>query len=290
MKNKALTNKISQMGGRTLEQNRILIIDDDRELCTLIKRSVEMERIEADFCNSGREGLQKLKEERYQLVILDVMMPGMDGFETMEEIRKESSLPILMFTSKNDSASKVRGLRAGADDYLTKPFDMDELIARILSLIRRYTRFNCQDGPAPSKLSFDGLEIDLENRSITTEKGSFELPPKEFDLLLFLAENQGKILTKQQIYESVWGEEYVYDDSNIMAIISRLRKKMETNPGNPKYIQTIKGIGYRLNREVRGNERNTCFACSNCCSVCFPFFPNGISGEKTDQRNGCCVV
>lgn len=206
MKNKALTNKISQMGGRTLEQNRILIIDDDRELCTLIKRSVEMERIEADFCNSGREGLQKLKEERYQLVILDVMMPGMDGFETMEEIRKESSLPILMFTSKNDSASKVRGLRAGADDYLTKPFDMDELIARILSLIRRYTRFNCQDGPAPSKLSFDGLEIDLENRSITTEKGSFELPPKEFDLLLFLAENQGKILTKQQIYESFWGK------------------------------------------------------------------------------------
>lgn len=233
-----------------MEQNRILIIDDDRELCTLIKRSVEMERIEADFCNSGREGLQKLKEERYQLVILDVMMPGMDGFETMEEIRKESSLPILMFTSKNDSASKVRGLRAGADDYLTKPFDMDELIARILSLIRHYTRFNCQDGPAPSKLSFDGLEIDLENRSITTEKGSFELPPKEFDLLLFLEENQGKILTKQQIYESVWGEEYVYDDSNIMAIISRLRKKMETNPGNPKYIQTIKGIGYRLNREV----------------------------------------
>lgn len=233
-----------------MERNRILIIDDDRELCTLIRRSVGMEQIEADFCNSGREGLQKLKEEHYQLVILDVMMPGMDGFETMEEIRKESSLPILMFTSKNDSASKVRGLRAGADDYLTKPFDMDELIARILSLIRRYTRFNRQDGAAPSKLSFDGLEIDLENRSITTENGSFELPPKEFDLLLFLAKNQGKILTKQQIYESVWGEEYVYDDSNIMAIISRLRKKMEANPGNPKYIQTIKGIGYRLNREV----------------------------------------
>ena len=104
--------------------NKILIIDDDKELCALIKRSVQEENIEADFCNAGKEGLQKLREQEYQLVVLDVMMPGMDGFETLEEIRKEYSLPILMFTSKNDSISKVRGLRAGADDYLTKPFDM----------------------------------------------------------------------------------------------------------------------------------------------------------------------
>ena len=147
--------------------HNVLIIDDDRELCLLIKRSVLLEDIEADICNTGKVGLQKLKEKQYQLVILDVMMPGMDGFETLEKIRKESSLPILMFTSKNDSASKVRGLRAGADDYLTKPFDMDELIARIVSLIRRYTRFNQQDGTAQQKLEFDGLQIDLENRSVS---------------------------------------------------------------------------------------------------------------------------
>lgn len=229
--------------------NRILIIDDDRELCALVKRSVLSENIEADFCNTGKDGLQKLKEKEYQLVILDVMMPGMDGFEALEEIRKESSLPILMFTSKNDSISKVRGLRAGADDYLTKPFDMDELIARIVSLIRRYTRFNQQEDAA-APLAFDGLQIDLENRSVTTENGTFELPPKEFDLLLYCVKNQGRILTKQQIYEKVWGEEYFYDDSNIMAIISRLRKKLEANPSMPKYIQTIKGIGYRFNKEV----------------------------------------
>ncbi len=219
--------------------NRILIIDDDKELCVLIKQSVLQESIEADCCYSGKSGLLQLKEKEYQLVILDVMMPGFDGFETLEQIRKESSLPILMFTSKNDSASKVRGLRAGADDYLTKPFDMDELIARIVSLIRRYTRFD-----------FDGLVIDFNNRSIHAVNGVYELPPKEFDLLLLLAKNQGKILTKQQIYENVWGEDYVYDDSNIMAIISRLRKKIEENPGNPRYIQTVKGIGYRFNREV----------------------------------------
>ncbi len=229
--------------------NRILIIDDDKELCVLIKQSVLQESIEADCCYSGKSGLLQLKEKEYQLVILDVMMPGFDGFETLEQIRKESSLPILMFTSKNDSASKVRGLRAGADDYLTKPFDMDELIARILSLIRRYTRFNPKDGQLQT-FDFDGLSIDLNSRSIHAVNGDYELPPKEFDLLLLLAKNQGKILTKQQIYENVWGEEYVYDDSNIMAIISRLRKKIEENPGNPHYIQTVKGIGYRFNREV----------------------------------------
>ncbi len=229
--------------------NRILIIDDDKELCALIKQSVLQESIEADYCYSGKSGLQQLKEKEYQLVILDVMMPGFDGFETLEQIRKDSSLPILMFTSKNDSASKVRGLRAGADDYLTKPFDMDELIARIVSLIRRYTRFNQKDGQLQT-FDFDGLTIDFNGRSIHAVNGDYELPPKEFDLLLFLAKNQGKILTKQQIYENVWGEEYVYDDSNIMAVISRLRKKIEENPGSPRYIQTVKGIGYRFNKEV----------------------------------------
>ena len=229
--------------------HQILVIDDDKELCALIKRSVLMENIEADCCHTGAAGLAQLKKKAYQLVILDVMMPGSDGFATLEQIRKESNLPVLMFTAKDDSASKVRGLRAGADDYLTKPFDLDELIARILSLIRRYTRFNQAEGAA-RPLVFDGLKIDLDTRSITTGKGTFALPPKEFDLLLVLAKHQGKILTKQRLYELVWGEEYCYDDNNIMAIISRLRKKMEENPGKPRYIQTIKGIGYRFSKEV----------------------------------------
>ncbi|HER1362379.1 TPA: response regulator transcription factor [Streptococcus pyogenes] len=229
--------------------NKILIIDDDKELCSLIKRSVLPVNIESDVCNTSKDGLRKLAGNEYQLVILDVMMPGMDGFETLVEIRKTSSLPILMLTAKDDNISKVHGLRVGADDYLTKPFNMDELIARIHSLIRRYTRFNQKD-EIPQQLEFDSLEIDLNNRSITTINGIFELPPKEFDLLLFCARNQGRILTKKQIYEEVWGEVYCYDDSNIMAIISRLRKKLEANPKESKYIQTIKGVGYRFNKEV----------------------------------------
>ena len=122
--------------------NRILVIDDDRELCSLIRRTVLQEKIEAECCYSGQVGLEKLRSNEYQLIILDVMMPGFDGFETLEKIRKESRVPVLMFTAKNDSLSKVRGLRNGADDYLTKPFVMEELLARITSLIRRYTRFN----------------------------------------------------------------------------------------------------------------------------------------------------
>ena len=228
---------------------KILVIDDDKELCALIKQSVAGESIDADHCYSGADGLAMLQRNDYQLILLDVMMPGMDGFQTMEKIRQKSSVPILMLTSKNDSISKVRGLRSGADDYLTKPFDMEELIARVLSLIRRYTRFNTT-GDHPQPLAYQGLTIDMDSRSVTTQNGTFELPPKEFDLLLFCAKNQGKILTKQQIYEEVWGESYVYDDSNIMAIISRLRKKIEPDSGAPYYIQTVKGIGYRFNKEV----------------------------------------
>lgn len=227
----------------------IIIIDDDRDLCTLLQESLLQENICADISCNGFGGIKSVKDKEYQLVVLDVMMPGISGFEVLERIRDMSNVPILMLTAKDDSTSKVKGLRAGADDYLTKPFDMDELIARIVSLIRRYTRFNQQDGIS-QQLEFDGLKIDIENRSVTTENGTFELPPKEFDLLLYCAKNQGKILTKQQIYEEVWREEYFYDDSNIMAIISRLRKKLEVNPGSPKYIQTIKGIGYRFNKEV----------------------------------------
>lgn len=242
------SQKIIDAGGIFMT-NKILIIDDDKELCALIKQSVAAEYIDADSCFSGADGLEILEKNMYQLIILDVMMGGMDGFQTMEKIRQQSSIPILMLTSKNDSTSKVRGLRSGADDYLTKPFDMDELIARVVSLIRRYTRFNFTGNNLHS-LDYQRLTIDLDSRSVTTQNGTFELPPKEFDLLLFCAKNQGRILTKKQIYEEVWGESYVYDDSNIMAIISRLRKKIEPDSSTPFYIQTVKGIGYRFNKEV----------------------------------------
>lgn len=229
--------------------NRILIIDDDKTLCALLQRSVLSEHMAADCCFSGKDGLAALAANAYQLIVLDVMMPGMDGFETMARIREGSSVPILMLTAKSDSSSKVRGLRAGADDYLTKPFDVEEFLARVVSLLRRSTHFRAIDS-ALGKLSYKGLEINLDEHSATTEKGTVELSGKEFDLLLYLAHNQGKILTKKQIYETVWQEEYCFDDANIMVMISKLRKKIEPEAGGAPIIQTVKGIGYRFSKEV----------------------------------------
>lgn len=230
-------------------KNRILIIDDDKELCVLLQKNIQAENIEADYCYSGKEGLAALLKSTYQLVVLDVMMPGIDGFETLERIREQSNLPILMLTSKNDSGSKVKGLRTGADDYLTKPFDMEEFIARVNSLIRRYTRFKAENDSI-KVLVYEGLEINVDEHSVITANGKFELSNKEFELLLYLARNQGKILTKKQIYEAVWQEEYCYDDANIMVMISKLRKKIEADSSAPSIIQTVKGIGYRFNKEV----------------------------------------
>ena len=229
--------------------NKILIIDDDKELCELLQRSVLVENINADVCHSGKDGIFLLSTKQYQLIVLDIMMPGLDGFETMERIREKSNIPILMLTAKSDSLSKVRGLRAGADDYLTKPFDVDEFVARVISLIRRSTQFSVIDDTF-GQLVYKGLEINLDEHSVTTEKGTFELPHKEFELLLYLARNQGKILTKKQIYEAVWNEEYCFDDANIMVMISKLRKKIEPDSDKPSIIQTVKGMGYRFSKEV----------------------------------------
>lgn len=229
--------------------NRILLVDDDRDLSALLARSAAGEALAADCCASGREALARLEQGDYQLVVLDVMMPGMDGFETMARIRARSGVPILMLTAREDAESKVRGLRAGADDYLTKPFAMEELLARMHSLIRRYTRLNRQ-GEEPARLEYQGLTVDLDARTFTTGQGTCAPPPKEFDLLVYCARHQGKILTKAQIYEAVWGEPYVYDDGNIMAVISRLRKKLEEDPAHPRYLQTVKGVGYRFSKDV----------------------------------------
>ena len=230
--------------------DRVLIIDDDRELCALVQRTLVAAGVDADCCHSGQSGLLHMEGRDYQLVILDVMMPGFDGFDTLEKIRARSCVPVLMLTAKGDGTSKVRGLRAGADDYLPKPFDLEELSARVLALIRRYTCLNRGLGGGESPIRFSGLSIDPDARVVQTAGGPIELPPKEFDLLLLLARNQGRVLTKQRIYEEVWGEPYAYDDSTIMAIVSRLRKKIEPDQSHPSYIQTVRGVGYRFSREA----------------------------------------
>ncbi|MDD4849944.1 MAG: response regulator transcription factor [Gemmiger sp.] len=234
--------------------NKILIIDDDVELCALLKKAVYTENIQADCCYSGSAGLEAACSQSYQLTVLDVMMPGVDGFAVLEKLRAKRNVPIMMITAKNDNASKVRGLRMGADDYLTKPFEISEFVARVLSLVRRYTLLNTAG--KGQVLQYRGLTIDVENRYVALGGEPVNLLPKEFEMLVYFAQNQGKILTKKQIYENVWKNEYLYDGSNIMVQISRLRKKIGADAKGPNgaqypnYIETIKGVGYRFNKEV----------------------------------------
>jgi DNA-binding response OmpR family regulator len=178
------------------------------------------------------------------------MLPEVDGFHVLERIRSNSTVPVLMLTAKTASADKINGLRSGADDYLTKPFDVEELVARVLSLIRRYTTLNNRSSEESNRLSFQKLTIDLDTRMVHIGDRQAELYAKEFDILYYLARNQGRILTKQQIYEEIWQEPYAYDDNNIMGYISKLRKQIEPDPNHPTYIQTVKGVGYRFSREV----------------------------------------
>lgn len=231
-------------------QNSVLIIDDDTDLCTLIKKCITQEGLEADVAYTGKAGLSKVAEQNdvYCLVILDVMLPGMNGFQVLSEIRKISTIPILMLTAKGDEINKVTGLRLGADDYLTKPFSINELMARVQSLIRRYTTFN--QTASLDILNFRNLVIDKGNRSVCINGKSIDLTGKEFDLLVFLASNKGRVFTKKQIYTQVWEDEYAFDDNNIMSFISKLRKKIEPNVEHPFYILTVHGVGYRFNKEA----------------------------------------
>ena len=232
---------------------KILIADDDKELCKLLQIILKSENIDSKICFSGIEAINELEKDEYIMLILDVMMPGLDGFRTLEIVRENSDIPVLMLTAKDDTSSKVKGLRLGADDYITKPFNTEEFLARVDSLIRRYNMNNKQNKNTEDyreSLYFEGLEILPDEYSVKTDKGMIELLPKEFDVLYFCAINQGRILTKKQIYEAVWNESYAFDDNNIMSVISRIRKKIEEDSSNPKYIQTVKGIGYRFNKGV----------------------------------------
>jgi DNA-binding response OmpR family regulator len=202
----------------------ILIIDDDKDLCGLLERELKKESFNIIVCHDGQTGLDAFKTRNYHLVILDIMLPVMNGYDVLTEIRKLNNVPVLMLTAKDSEIDKVSGLRLGADDYLTKPFLIAEFIARVQSLIRRFTVFN---NSAEEKiiLSFKGLDIDVSLRSVLINNIPIYLTAKEFDLLYFLASNQGKVLTKEQIYTHVWNNDYSYDDRNIMSFVSKLRKK-----------------------------------------------------------------
>lgn len=230
-------------------KQKIWIIDDDVDLCRLLRHHLEQEGYDVCTCHDGVMGLHELQSAEYQLVVLDIMLPMINGYEVLERIRKKSFIPVLMLTAKDSEGDKVSGLRMGADDYLTKPFANSEFLARVSSLLRRYTIFNTADG-SPEIITVGGMSIDKAGREVRKDGMLLELTAKEFDLLLHFAENPGKVYTKRQIYQAVWKDAYAYDDNNIMVHIRRLRKKIEDHPEHPKYILTIWGVGYKLGGET----------------------------------------
>ncbi|WP_352418216.1 response regulator transcription factor [Proteiniborus sp.] len=228
-------------------KQKILIIDDDIELCALVERYLETEGYVVTTKHNGADGLTEGLTTSYQLVVLDVMLPQKNGFDILSDLRKTSSVPVLMLTAKDSEIDKVLGLRLGADDYLTKPFSMNEFVARVQSIIRRYTTLGGESvEESASMLTFDNLSIAPATREVIASGATVDLTAKEFDLLYFLAKNSGRVFTKKQIYRAVWKDEYAFDDNNIMVHIRRLRKKIEPNPEQPQFIQTVWGVGYKF--------------------------------------------
>lgn len=228
-------------------KQKIVVVDDDVELCDLIKKFLEMECYDVTLRHDGESGLKECLKNDYVLIVLDVMLPLKNGFEILSKLRKESDVPVLMLTAKDSELDKVSGLRMGADDYLTKPFSMNEFVARVQSLIRRYTAFGNQIQETET-LEFEEMSISKTTREVFINDSSIELTAKEFELLYFLAKQPGQVFTKKQIYNQVWQEEYAFDDNNIMVHIRRLRKKIEPDLEHPSYIQTVWGVGYKFGK------------------------------------------
>ena len=224
----------------------ILAIDDDRDLTHMLKAQLERKNYRVVLASSGREGLQKAYQVRPDLIILDIMMPGMDGWEVCRRLRELSNVPIIMLTARSIKGDVVKGLEAGADDYLTKPFSSKELDARIQAVLRRSDDKNGQRGSRSSFYSNGYLSIDFDRRVVTIKGERIELTPTEFKLLSCLVRNEGRVLPHRYLLTEVWGPEYADDVDYVKLYIRYLRLKIEKDPSNPVYIMTEWGVGYRF--------------------------------------------
>ncbi len=234
----------------TSERRRILIVDDEARVRQFIRLNLELEGFEVFEASNGLEALEKIKEVLPDLVILDVMMPEMDGFETLELIRETSGVPVIMLTVRADEADKVRGLELGADDYVTKPFSPRELVSRIRAVLRRV------DTPATAGGAIqidDYLTIDFNRRVVIAGGKEIKLRPTEWRLLYHLVNNAGRTMTHENLLAKVWGYEYRDETHYLRLYINYLRQKIEPDPSQPRYILTERGVGYRF-VDFRGGE------------------------------------
>ena len=228
-----------------MKETKVLVVDDEPSIVELIRFNLEREGFKVTAAYSGGGLLDRIRAERPDLVILDIMLPGEDGLTICREIRKESNLPIIMLTAKDSETDKVLGLELGADDYITKPFSPRELIARVRAVLRR----SSGEESAETKkqvLKVRDLMLDSEKHLVTLNGRELDLPPKEFELLRILMENPGRVLTREYLLETIWGYEYIGETRTVDVHIRRLRQKIEPDPSQPVYIETVHGFGYRI--------------------------------------------
>lgn len=225
---------------------RILVIEDEQSISDIIKFNLKKEGYEVETAYDGQDGLNKALDETAapDLILLDIMLPLMDGFEVCKRVREKSNVPILMLTAKEEEVDKVLGLELGADDYITKPFGMRELIARIRANIRRTEQMNpAEDVPADIKV-YGNVSIDMNRYEVKKNNEILDLTLREFELLKYLAEREEKVFSREQLLEEVWGYEYYGDIRTVDVTVRRLREKIEDDPSDPKFILTKRGIGY----------------------------------------------
>ena len=225
----------------------ILVVDDDKEIVNAIEIYLKREGYNIIKAYNGNEALKKLEENEIHLIILDIMMPEKDGMETLQEIRRNKTIPVILLSAKSEDYDKISGLDTGADDYITKPFNPLELIARVKSNVRRYVEFGNMSKEENKKVLKTGdLEIDDDTKKVTVDGKDIKLTATEYNILKFLLQNKGKVFSISQIYENVWNEES-YGAENIIAVhIRHIREKIEINPKEPKYLKVIWGIGYKI--------------------------------------------
>ena len=224
---------------------RILIIEDDIDIAELERDYLHLHGYQGDIVQDGLLGLKKALTGMYDLVVVDLMLPSKDGFEIIKEIRKKLEIPIIVVSARSDDIDKIRGLDFGADDYLTKPFSPAELVARIKSHIKRYQRLRGHN--ISEIIEHKGLEINTASHKIAIHGKPIQLTTKEYELLLFLATNPNVVFTKAHIFDTIWGEEYCGDLATVAVHIQKVRKKIEKDPSNPEFIETLWGTGYRFN-------------------------------------------
>ncbi|GCE20554.1 response regulator transcription factor [Dictyobacter kobayashii] len=231
----------------TIKKQTILVADDDPQLLRLVTRTLELEGFHVLNARDGEEALVMIEANPPDLVLLDVMMPHMDGFTACQRIREFSQIPIIIITARGRDDDKVRGLNLGADDYLTKPFSIEELVARVRAVLRRSQFVTLEQSQAArSKMTIGDIEIDFEQRLVTVNGKEVVLTPTEYRILAYLMQNAGRILTQDLLLEHIWGQEYLGESHMLQVSINRLRRKIEPDPAHPTYIHTKIGIGYQL--------------------------------------------